>query len=143
REDKTFRRKEDDDVFLVATKLRFKKWRPYLPPSLLSGQRLELLLRSLEIESTSETDFDRLPIRFRAVAADLVNGQAVLLDHGSLATAMRASMSIAGAFPPVELEGKKLVDGGAVANVPVRIAKQLGAERIIAVDITSPLEEEA
>jgi NTE family protein len=143
REDKTFRRKGDDDVFLVATRLRFKGWKPKLPPSVIAGQRLEVQLRSLEIESTSETDFNRFPIPYRAVAADLATGQAVILDHGSLATSMRASMSIAGVFPPVELDGRKLVDGGAVANLPVRIARRLGAERIIAVDISSPLTEEA
>jgi NTE family protein len=142
REDKTFRRKKDDDVFMIAGRLRFNGWRPYLPPAVLSGQRLELLLRSLEIQSTSETDFDKLPVPFRAVAADLATGEAVIIGEGSLATAMRASMSIAGVFPPVELAGKKLVDGGAVANLPIRIARELGAERIIAVDITSPLLEQ-
>ena len=142
RSDRSFRRKQDDTVFLVATRLRFKGWLPYLPPSMLSGQRLELLLNSLEIQSTGEIDFDRLPIPYRAVAADLATGRAVILDHGSLAAAMRASMSIAGVFPPAEIDGRKLVDGGAVANLPVRIARRLGADRIIAVDITSPLLEE-
>ena len=142
REDKTFRRKQDDATFLIPTKLRFKGWVPSLPASLLGGQRLELFFRAIEIESTGESDFDRFPIPYRAVAADLATGEAVVLDHGSLATAMRASMSVAGVFAPVEYEGHKLVDGGAAANLPIGIARDLGAESIIAVDITSPLNTE-
>jgi NTE family protein len=143
RDDRSFRRREDDATFLIPLRLRFKGWKPYFPPSFLGGQRLELLLRSLEIRATGETDFDRLPIPYRAVAADLANGKAVILDRGSLATAMRASMSIAGMFPPVQLDGRKLIDGGAAANLPVGIAQELGATRVIAVDITSPLDTSA
>ena len=142
RDDKTFRRKQDDTQFLIPTRLRFKGWVPYLATSLLGGQRLELFLRTLEIESTGVRDFDQLPIPFRAVASDLATGEAVVLSQGSLATALRASMSIAGVLAPVELEGRKLVDGGAAANLPIGIARDLGAESIIAVDITSPLSAE-
>jgi NTE family protein len=140
RDDRSFRRREDDATFLIPLRLRFKGWKPYFPPSFLGGQRLDLLLRSLEIQATGENDFDRLPIPYRAVAADLANGKAVILDRGSLATAMRASMSIAGMFPPVQLDGRKLIDGGAAANLPIGIAQDLGATRVIAVDITSPLD---
>ena len=139
REDKSFRRKQDDSVFLIPTRLRFKGWVPYVPAGVLGGQRLELFLKTLEIESTGVTDFDELPIPYRAVAVDLSDGHAVVLDHGSLATAMRASMAIPGVFAPVELDGMKLVDGGVAANLPVGIAEELGAQSIIAVDITTPL----
>jgi NTE family protein len=142
RQEKSFRRKQDDTTFLVPTRLRFKGFKPYLPQSFLGGQRLELLFRSLEIRSTGESDFDRFPIPYRAVAADLQSGDAVILDHGSLATAMRASMSVAGMFAPVQLDGRSLVDGGAAANLPVGIAQQLGGTNVIAVDITSPLYDE-
>lgn len=91
--------------------------------------------------STGETDFDRLPIPYRAVACDLATGEAVVIDHGSLATAMRASMSIPAAFPPVELDGRKLIDGGSAANFPVGIAHKLGAEHVIGVDISSILDD--
>ena len=139
RTEKSFRRKQDDAVFLIPTRLRFKGWIPYIPTSVLGGQRLDLFLKGLEIESTGITDFDDLPIPFRAVTANLTDGRAVILDHGSLATAMRASMGIAGVFAPVELNGMKLVDGGTAANLPIGIAQDLGAQHIIAVDITSPL----
>lgn len=139
RPEKTFRRKEDDARFLIPLKMRFRKWKPYIPPAVVGGQNLDLLMQSLEIEATGETDFDRLPIPYRAVAADLATGDPVVLDHGSLAAAMRASMALPGIFPPVEIEGKSLADGGVAANFPIRIARQLGAQTIVGVDITSPL----
>jgi NTE family protein len=142
RDQRTFRRKQDDEPFLIQTKIRFKGLKPYIPGGALGGQSLELLLRSLEMQSAAPTDFDRLPIPYRAVAMDIVTGEPVVIDRGSLATAMRASMSIPGAFPPVQLEGRSLVDGGSAANLPVGIAQQLGAGRIIAVDISSPLTRE-
>ncbi len=142
RDDKSFRRKQDDLQFLIPLKLRFKGLKPYIPPAALGGQRLELLLRTLEIDSTDERDFDQFPIPYRAVAADLVTGEAVVLGKGSLAAAMRASMSVAGAFAPEVIDGRKLVDGGAAANLPVGIAQSLGAGPIVAVDITSPLNTE-
>ena len=142
REDKSFRRKQDDRPQMIPTKMRFRGLKPYVPPGVLGGQSLELLLRALEISSTGESDFDRLPIPYRAVAMDIATGDAVVIGRGSLATAMRASMSIPGAFPPVELGGRKLVDGGAAANLPVGIAQKLGATRVIAVDISSPLTRE-
>jgi NTE family protein len=139
RGDKSFRRKLDDREFLIPLKLRFKGPRPYIPPAALGGQRLETLLRTLEIESTDARDFDEFPIPYRAVAADLASGEAVVLAKGSLATAMRASMSVAGMFTPVVIDGRRLVDGGSAANVPVGIAQSLGGGAIVAVDITSPL----
>jgi NTE family protein len=139
RSEKSFRRKQDYRPQMIPTKLRFRGLKPYIPPGVLGGQSLELLLRSLEMETTGESDFDRLPIPYRAVAMDIATGEAVVIGDGSLATAMRASMSIPGAFPPVERDGRKLVDGGAAANLPVGIAQKLGAKHVIAVDISSPL----
>jgi len=139
RRERSFRRKQDDATFLVPGKLRFEGWKPYIPPALFGGQQLELFLRSFEIEARAAEDFDRFPIPYRAVALDLATGAAVILDHGSLATAMRASMAVPGMFSPVQLDGRQLVDGGAAANLPIGIAQSLGAEAVIAVDITSPL----
>jgi NTE family protein len=139
RDDKSFRRKLDDQEFLIPLKLRFKGIRPYFPPAALGGQRLEILLQTLNLRSTDARDFDEFPIRYRAIAADLSTGEAVVLSKGPLATAMRASMSVAAVFPPVVIDGRPLVDGGAAANLPIGIAQDLGAGAIIAVDITSPL----
>ncbi len=83
--------------------------------------------------------FDDLPIPFRAVATDLETGDKVVLDHGDLPQAVMASMAVPGAFAPVEREGRLLVDGGLVDNLPVDVAKAMGADIIIAVDIGTTL----
>ncbi len=136
---KSFRRKQDDRPVLIQGRLAFDGFKPVLPTGVVRGQKLELILRILESLSPAASDFDHLPIPYRAVAADIATGDAVVLDSGSLATAMRASMSIPGAFPPVRLDGRDLVDGGITANLPVGIAKELGAATVIAVDISSSL----
>jgi len=143
RQDRSFRRKRDDVDFLVQAKLRFRGFKPYFPPSIVGGQRLGLKLREIERLSIPATDFDDLAIPYRAVAADIEVGEAVILDSGSLADAMRASMAVPAVFAPVEIDGHKLVDGGVVANLPVGIALDLGAQRILAIDISSRLEAEA
>ncbi|MBC7337583.1 MAG: patatin-like phospholipase family protein, partial [Clostridia bacterium] len=85
-------------------------------------------------------DFYKLPIPFAAVATDLETGEAVILRRGNLASAMRASMAIPGLFEPWLYEGRLLVDGGLVANVPVRIAKELfPGYPVIAVDVSGGL----
>jgi len=148
REDKSFRRKLDDREFLIPLKLRFTGWKPYVPPSAFGGQRIDILMRTLELESTDVRDFDAYPIPYRAVAVDLGTGKAVVLDKGSLATAMRASMAVPGMFSPVNVDGHNLVDGGVAANLPVGIALDpshggdSAAGTILAVDITSALAEE-
>ena len=142
RNDRTFRRKQDDRPVLIQVRLSFDGLKPAIPSGVISGQRLELALRIIEALSPAETDFDRLPIPYRAVAADIATGEAVVIASGSLATAMRASMSVPGALPPVKIDGRDLVDGGITANLPVGIAQNLGAHKIIAVDISSPLLDE-
>lgn len=142
RSDRSFRRKQDDTPYFFPPKLRFRGLKPYLPGGVLGGQKLELLLRGLVERGTTVRDFDRLPIPYRAVAMDLATSEAVVIESGNLADAMRASMSIPGAFAPVEIDGRFLVDGGSAANLPVGIAQSLGAERIIAVNISTPLDSE-
>ena len=136
---RTFRRKQDDS-YLVPMKMRFKGWKPYIPPSVIGGQSLELLLQRFEIEATGERDFDKFPIPYRAVAANLGTGEPFIIKSGSLATALRASMSVPAVFPPVDMDGVPLCDGGVAANFPVRIAQELGADVVIGVDISSPLD---
>ncbi|HJS46531.1 MAG TPA: patatin-like phospholipase family protein, partial [Gemmatimonadales bacterium] len=86
-------------------------------------------------------DFDRLPIPFRAVAADLLADTAVVFRGGDLAAAVRASASIPVVFPPIEIGGRPLVDGGIVANIPVAVARAEGAVRVIVVDVSDPLDD--
>ncbi len=139
---KSFRRKQDDRPVMIDGRLHFDGLNPVLPKGVIEGQRLELVLRTVEALSPATTSFDDLPIPFRAVAANIATGQAVVLDSGSLATAIRASMSVPGALPPVTIDGQELVDGGIAANLPIGIAMDLGATRIIAVNISSPLLDE-
>lgn len=85
-------------------------------------------------------DFDRLPIPFRAVGTDLRTGDRVVLRDGDLALAIRASMSVPLAYAPVERDGALLVDGGLVDNMPVGLARDMGAEFILAVDVQTPID---
>ena len=82
-------------------------------------------------------DFSNLPIPFRCVAVDLVDGKEVVFSSGSLPMAMRASMSIPGVFAPVEWNGMMLMDGGALNNLPVDVAREMGADVIICVDLST------
>jgi len=85
-------------------------------------------------------DFNRLPIPFRTVGMDLRTGDQVILGSGDLARAVRASMSVPLAYPPVEWGDKLLVDGGLVDNLPVDLARQMGAKYVIAVDVQTPID---
>ncbi len=84
-------------------------------------------------------DFSKLPVPFKAVAANIETGEAGVLDHGDLAESIRASISIPGVFSPVEIGGTLLVDGGIVDNVPVDIVRAMGADFVIAIDVGAPL----
>jgi NTE family protein len=105
---------------------------------LVSGVQLETVLRKLSKVRGSHR-FDDLPIPFRAVATDLVTGKAVVLSEGELASAMRASMSVPGAIAPARLDGRLLVDGGLTDNLPVGVARSMGADVVIAVNLGTPL----
>ena len=140
REDVPFRRKQDDRDFLVRQKLSFRDDGSLgLPLGVIQGQNLSLLLESLLAHSSDVRDFDKLPIPFRAVATDIVNGEKVVFRKGHLPQVIRASMSIPAVFAPVEINGKLLVDGGMVDNIPVDVAREMGVDLVIVVDIGTPL----
>jgi NTE family protein len=105
---------------------------------LLRTQDIEDVLRSLVLEARLTQDFDDLPIPFRAVSTDMVAGEMVVLREGDLAVAMRASMSVPGAFSPVVMGDKVLSDGGMMRNLPVDIARELCADVVIAVSLSTP-----
>lgn len=135
--------KQDDLQHMGSVELGVREGRIALPQGLIQGQRLELLLRRLMLPTWKIEQFDHLPIPFRALATDIVNGEKVVLDHGELAMAIRASMSVPGVFAPVRLEGKLLVDGGILDNVPIDEARKLGAQRLIVSKVGTPLAAEA
>ena len=131
RQERSIRRKTDDVGFLAEPRLRLKDGQARLPLGAIRGQRLTIELRRLMRPAQEIIDFDKLPRRFRAVAADLETGEEVVLAGGDLALAVRASMSFPGAFPPVEVDSRVLVDGGIVNNIPVSVVRELGADIII------------
>ncbi|HEY1412350.1 MAG TPA: patatin-like phospholipase family protein, partial [Rhodopila sp.] len=138
RRDLAFRRKQDDRNFLVRLPLGLKHGQILLPKGFIQGQKLQETLRQLTLPFSNSTDFGLLPTPFRAVATDLETGNAVLLEKGDLAIAMRASMSAPGVFAPVELNGRLLVDGGLAENLPVNVARAMHADVLIVSDVSFP-----
>ena len=140
REELTIRRKQDE--------LRLNLFSPEIGVSdrgevgfakgFVSGVQLETVLRELS-RIKGYVEFDKLPIPFRAVATDLVTGKPKVFDKGDLALAMRASMSVPGVIAPAEFDGMMLVDGGLVNNLPVDVARGMGADVVIAVNLGTPL----
>ncbi len=96
---------------------------------MIAGVSIEAFFRVLATPAFGISDFSKLPIPFRAMATDIETGDSVVLDHGSLAQAMRASMSVPGAIAPVEIDGRLLVDGGIANNLPIDEARKLCARR--------------
>ena len=140
REDVPFRRKQDDRDFLVKQQLSFRDDGSLgLPLGVIQGQNLALMLESLLAHTSDTRDFDKLPIPFRAVATDIANGEKVVFRKGHLPQVIRASMSIPAVFAPVELDGRLLVDGGMTDNTPLDVAREMGVDVAIVVDIGTPL----
>ena len=139
REDLDLRRKEEDETFLVKFPLGVRDSHIVLPKGLIEGQKLTETLRRLTLPVARITNFDQLPTPFRAVATDLETGESVVLGSGDLTSAMRASLSAPGVFAPVERDGRLLVDGGIADNVPVDIARAMGVDIVIVVDVGFPL----
>ena len=136
RESETFLSKEEREKYIVHIPLS-KERKVSLPTGYVKGQNIFNLFSKLTVGYHQVDDFSNLPIPFRCVAVDLVDGKEVVFSSGSLPMAMRASMSIPGVFAPVEWKGKMLVDGGALNNLPVDVAKEMGADVIICVDLST------
>ena len=137
----SFRRKSEDQNFLVKFPLGIKSGSFRLPKALVSGQRVSQALRRVTFPVAGRTQFDQLPIPFRAVATDLETGDAVVLSGGDLVDAMRASLAAPGLFAPVEIDGRLLVDGGLANNLPVDVAQAMGVDVLIVVDVGFPLRK--
>jgi NTE family protein len=139
RVERPFRRKRDDDLYLVKSKPGFTHGKLEFPSGAIQGQKFDLALRQLVQHVSTVGDFDDLPIPFRAVASDIGTGKPVVLGSGDLAMAMRASMAVPGAFAATEIDGRLLVDGGITNNLPIDVVRDMGADIVIAVDISTPL----
>lgn len=133
------RRKEEDFELSPVLMLGFRDGQFVLPTGAVSSRSLEMLLRRYTLSTRHLASFDGLPTPFRAVATDMETGKAVVMDHGDLAAALRASMSVPGVFSPLAVDGRILGDGGLVNNLPVDVARRMGADVVIAVNIGTPL----
>ena len=140
RRDLVYRRKQDDRSIYARGSLGLRYGEGVeLPLGLVQGQKITQALRSATLRVADTKDFDRLPTPFRALATDLETGEPVVLDHGDLATVLRASMSAPGVLAPVEVGDRLLVDGGLVDNLPVELARSMGVDVLIVVDVSFPL----
>jgi len=138
REEIWIRRKADDYKTLFAPEYGFKNWGLVLPKGIVAGVAIETFLRKLTASAAGIDDFQKLPIPFRAIAADIETGEEVVLARGNVARAMRASMAVPGAIAPVEIDGRLLVDGGIANNLPIDVVRKLCADVVIAVNISTP-----
>jgi NTE family protein len=127
--------------FRYQGQLAFQGFSPELPTGLWSGQKLTEVLNKLTTERmlAARYDFDRLPIPFRTVATDLLTGKSYIFHDGPMTEALRASVAIPMLFTPVEKGDMLLVDGGLTDNLPTDIVRSMGADFVIAVDVSSPL----
>jgi len=138
RRDLAVERKFTEDHYLLT--LPIHRGGIKLPKSVVPGQRISQLLTGLTWSAHAIRDFRALPIPFAAVATDLETSKAVVLDHGFLPDAIRASMALPSVFSPVELADTAFIDGGVVRNLPAQDARVLGADVLICSDVTDPLE---
>ena len=131
---KNIRRKEDARAY--PSRLEFGLKGGIVPPAALNnGESVELLFGRVAAPYWGMKDFDELPTPFRVVAVDLLSAQPVVMRSGSLADALRATMSLPLIFPPIEVDGQILIDGGTMNNVPADVVKAMGADKVVAINV--------
>ena len=135
-----FSEKETNEKYLLSVPLTHGKGLS-VPAGFVSGQNIYNLFSELTIGYHDSIPFRDLPIPFSCVAANMIDGKEVVMDSGILPLAMRASMAIPGAFAPVIIDSMILVDGGISNNFPVDVAKNMGAEITIGVDLSTGLKD--
>lgn len=131
--------REEDKQYPLGATMGLSSNGVRLPTGAVQATQFLELLHNWTAHLKNDVDFDDLPIPFRTVATNLETGKTVIFKKGPLHLAIRASMAAPGMFAPVEIDGQLLTDGGLVKNLPVDIAKQMGADVIIAVNIGTPL----
>lgn len=141
--DLAFRRKEDARAYPNNLEFGLRKGVQF-PAGFNSGQHVSLIIDRLALPYSEIGSFDSLPIPFACVATDLVSGKAHVFRSGSLSTAMRATMSIPGVFTPVNRKDGTYADGGLLNNIPIDVAKEMGADIVLGVHLeTAPLDPDA
>ncbi|MEJ6005336.1 patatin-like phospholipase family protein [Paucibacter sp. AS339] len=143
RQNLSFRRREEDQLLPSRIELGLHRDSGVsLPPAAAGNSSLEFALERLVPPLQAESPISQMSLPFRAVATDLLSGEMLEMVDTPLFLAMRASMAIPGVFTPVRINGRAVVDGGLVRNLGIDIARKMGAEVIIAVNVGSPLLEE-
>src|SRR5690348_9137124 len=139
-EDLSYRRKEDQRAYPNSLILGLRNGVSF-PGGLNAGHQIGLLIDRVALPYSNVDSFASLPTPFQCVATDIVSGKQVVFTQGSLAEALRATMSIPGAFTPVFDKDRVLVDGGLVNNLPTDVVKQMGANIVIAVHLETKAVE--
>ncbi len=137
RSDRRVRDKEYEDRYQLNTDLGLGWGEIKARKGVVQGQNMLRILRETTGNLSPLDSFDHLAIPYRSVATDIIELEEVVIDHGHLVDAMMASMSVPGALPPYSLDGRMLVDGGVTNNMPVDVARAMGADIVIAVDIST------
>ncbi len=137
RQNLSFSELENEGKYQLSFPL--EKGRIVLPTGFVTGQNVISLLSTLTIPVHGIEDFNQLPIPFSCMGTNIETGEPVIMDHGILSEAIRSSMSIPSVFSPSEWEEYLLLDGGLVDNFPVQLVRDMGAEIIIGVDISSSI----
>ncbi len=138
RRDKSFIEKEREESYFSGNVASIDKDGVKLPGGLSSMQGLKLYYREVLADVPADMDFDELEIPFRAVATDLHTGALTAFDHGDLVESILASMAVPGVFAPREIDNHLYVDGGIASNLPIETARKMGADIIIAIDVSNP-----
>jgi NTE family protein len=135
----SYRRKEDQRAYPSDIELGAGKDGISLPPGINPGHNIGLIFDRLTLPYASLRNFDDLPIPFRCVATDMLEAKPVVFKSGPLTQALRATMSIPGVFTPLEIDNRILADGGLLNNIPTDVAREMGADIVIAVNVGTPL----
>jgi NTE family protein len=133
------RKKSDIKKYIHPFNMGIKNFKIKLPKGIVTGQKINFAIQKMVLNGKQSKDFTKLPIPFKAVATDILTGKTVVISNGNFAKALRGSMSVPGVFSPVEYGKYLLVDGGLTNNIPIKLAKEMGADIVIAVDISAGL----
>ncbi len=142
RGDLTFRRKEEDIILPSRIEFGVSLAGASAPPAAVGNAALEAALLRLLPDNMQNQPVDKLALPFRSVASDLLTGDLVELSDTPLFLSMRASLALPGVFAPVRVRQRLVVDGGLVRNLPVDLARAMGADVVIAVNVGTPLAGE-
>lgn len=134
----SFSQKESSEIFLLSIPVSIRDKRRN--SGFFAGQNIYNLFTDLAYGYHDSLNFNELPIPFACVAANIVDGSEVAMHHGNLVESMRASMAIPGVFAPVRMGDRVLVDGGIANNFPADIAKAMGADIVIGIDVQADLK---